>query len=65
MAGDITTNYFIDDDLGAPTSYEIARRIVNTLRLNTRPIKGHNDPDSINDCWEELLYHIEVLEDRK
>lgn len=40
---------------------ERLKQIANSIRLCTRPIKGHSDPESIQDCWNELNYIAENL----
>lgn len=37
------------------------KALIRTLRLAVQPIDGHEDPDSVEDCWEELLELIARL----
>ena len=36
------------------------RGLLETLRRETRPIKGHDDPGAIEDCWEMVFDQLEV-----
>lgn len=40
---------------------ERLKQLANSIRLCTRPIKGHTDPESIQDCWNELNYIADTL----
>lgn len=40
---------------------ERLKQIANSIRLCTKPIDGHTDPESIQDCWNELNYIADSL----
>lgn len=41
-------------------SMETLKRVVNSIRSETRPIKGHSDPGAIHDCWNTVIDIIEL-----
>lgn len=37
-------------------------RILETIKSNTQPCEGHTDPNSIQDCWNEVFEGINDIE---
>jgi hypothetical protein len=40
---------------------ETLKRVINSIRQETRPIKGHTDPAAIQDCWNTVNDIIELV----
>jgi len=38
------------------------RQALHALRVCTRPIEGHDDPGSIDDCFNELQEQINIID---
>ena len=38
------------------------RDVLSTLQRETRPIEGHTDPGSIQDCWNEVFETLDRLD---
>lgn len=43
-------------------SIEYLRDILKTVHLHTQPCEGHIDPDSIEDCWNEVFDTLNTTE---
>lgn len=37
------------------------RSTLETVRANTQPIDGHQDPKSVEDCWDLVFDHLDKL----
>ncbi len=42
-------------------TFKDLEHVLNTIQSNTQPCTGHTDPNSINDCWNDVFEIVEEI----